>query len=259
MKKILNKILEQVGYKIIRLIQKSQNYSAKFWDAFEMQKYLTKENEQKVVIFDIGAFDGNTALKYKKLFPFSDIYSLEPFTESYELLVKNTAEYQDIISINKGVGAKEGVTEFNSNNFPQTNSLLKPHESGNKIWGDGLLDTAETIKVGLTTIDSLVKMYGIKKNDILRMDVQGAEYMVLEGAKKTLQNGLIEMIYTEIITLPTYEGQLCFDEMISLINSFGFKLFNFYNHSLTTNGELRQVDAIFIKSEETNDKFKELI
>jgi hypothetical protein len=63
-----------------------------------------------------------------------------------------------------------------------------------------------------------------------------------------LDLGMINMIYTEIIMLPTYEGQIPFDETISLIRSFGFELFNFYNYSYTKKGQLRQVDAIFIKA-----------
>jgi hypothetical protein len=56
------------------------------------------------------------------------------------------------------------------------------------------------------------------------------------------------MIYTEIITLPTYEGQRYLDEILGQMRSHGFDLFNFYNYSCTNTGQLRQVDAIFIKS-----------
>jgi len=55
------------------------------------------------------------------------------------------------------------------------------------------------------------------------------------------------LIYTEIIMLPTYENQLDFDEFIKLMKSFGFRLFNLYNLSLTKEGELRQVDALFLQ------------
>jgi len=47
--------------------------------------------------------------------------------------------------------------------------------------------------------------------------------------------------------LPTYENQLDFDEFIKLMKSFGFRLFNLYNLSLTKEGELRQVDALFLQ------------
>ena len=116
------------------------------------------------------------------------------------------------------------------------------------IWGKGLLETIGTVDVEMTTLDNFVDENNIKKIDILKMDVQGAEFMVLNGAKKTFEKGIVNMIYTEIIMLPTYEGQIPFDETIKLIRSFGFELYNFFNYNLTDAGQLRQVDAIFIKS-----------
>ena len=254
MKKNIKKLFAQMGLRIEKINNNSESVDVDFSNAFEMQKYLTKKTNEDVVIFDIGAFNGNTALLYMKLFPLSKIYSFEPFPESFSELVKNTSTYKDIIPINKGVGEQEGVSNFNSNSFSPTNSILNTHPSGSKVWGNGLLDTSETIEVELTTIDSFVNTHGIKNIDILKIDVQGAEYKVIKGAKETLKKGIIKIIYTEIITLPTYEGQLDFDEMISLMKSFGFKLYNFYNLSLTTEGELRQVDAIFIKSTPHNKK-----
>lgn len=243
-----------MGFKIQRVNYKSAGTNFDFGDAFKMQKYLTNKTNDEVTIFDVGAFDGGTALRYKTLFPSSKIYSFEPFPESFSKLLKNTSSYNDIISINKGVGEQEGLATFNSNSFAATNSLLNTHQSGDKVWGSGFLDTLKTIEVELTSIDRFVESNGIQNIDILKMDVQGAEYKVIKGATETLKKGMIKVIYTEIITLPTYEEQLDFDEMIGLIKSFGFKLYNLYNLSLTKEGELRQVDALFIKSTPSNTK-----
>lgn len=247
MKKILKKILAYFGLQITRIKCHSVEKEM-LTDAFTMQKYLTKDVNHKLTIFDIGAYDGGTALAYKKNFPNSKIYSFEPFPDSFAKLVKSTSQYKDIIATNKGVGNKKGVAKFNSNKYALTNSLLDTHELGNETWGEGLLNTEKSIEVELTTIDEFVETNNIKKIDILKMDVQGAEYMVMEGAKKTIEQGQINMIYTEIITVPTYKGQLHFDEMIKLMRAFGFTLFNLYNLSLSNEGELRQVDAIFLKS-----------
>ena len=223
-------------------------------DGYEMQKKITRDLGAELTIFDIGAFDGGTALKYQELFPESKIFSFEPFPDSFSKLVQNTKSFKNIIPINKGIGELEGFAKFNSNSFAPTNSLLATHESGSTFWGEGLLDTEKTIEIELTTIDNFVEIHGIKKIDILKMDVQGAEYLVLQGAKKSFEKGIINMIYTEIITLPTYKGQLNFDEMINLMRTYGFMLFNLYNYSLTDGGQLRQVDAIFLKSTPHNKK-----
>jgi hypothetical protein len=47
--------------------------------------------------------------------------------------------------------------------------------------------------------------------------------------------------------MPTYQKQKHLDEILLLLRRKGFVLYNFYNLSYTNAGELRQVDAIFIK------------
>ena len=243
MKKIIRAFFTFLGYRISRISPNDIDKN----DAFKMQKYLIGNNK-KLTIFDIGAYQGDIALFYNSLFPGSNIFCFEPFTDSFSKLKENTSLFENIITINKGMGEYEGNSQFQSNRFAQTNSILATNKKGNEIWEEGLLDTIETLEIGLTTIDSFVQLHSIDKINILKMDVQGAEYMVLNGAKNSLEQGIVDIIYTEIITLPTYEGQLQFDETIGLIKSFGFELFNLYNHSLTDAGQLRQVDAIFVKS-----------
>jgi len=76
--------------------------------------------------------------------------------------------------------------------------------------------------------------------------VQGAEPLVLKGAEGLLRAGRVRMVYTEILVLPTYDGQARLDEFLSMMRGYGFELFNFFNLSVTAAGQLRQVDAIFI-------------
>lgn len=249
MKQLIGKLLAMLGLGVYRLHKKYAFGTLQFDYAFEMQRILTSSSSGEVVVFDVGAFVGETALKYNSLFPGSTIYAFEPFPDSYAQLAQNTAAHSNIIAVNKGVGDREGSSKFNSNSFAPTNSLLSTHQSSGEVWGSGLLETTATIDIELTTIDSFVAAHKISNIHVLKMDVQGAEYLVLKGAEKSLQQGVIKMVYTEIITMPTYEGQLDFDEILRLMKSYGFKLFNLYNWSITKEGELRQVDAIFVYSE----------
>lgn len=250
MKQLIKHLFTTLGFKIQRVNKKGNDLSVDFKNPFEVQDYLINStNDKEVIIFDVGALDGRSALRYLKHMESSKIYSFEPFPDSFSKLVANTTELKNIVPINKGLGSKKGLASFNSNSSPRTNSLMKTHESGSQIWGKGLLETQEVIEVELTTVDAIVKEYKIPGINILKMDVQGAEVKVLEGARDTLGKGMVDLIYTEIITLPTYEGQLVFEETIKVIKSYGFKLFSLYDLSLTSQGELRQLDAIFIKSD----------
>jgi len=248
MKKILNKILSNFGYKINKTSKGKVVLHSNNTDAYKIQRHLINGYSNELTIFDIGAYVGDIALKYNQLFPRSTIFCFEPFPDSYSKLEKNTSSFKNIITINKGLSEHEGYSEFQINSSAPTNSIFKTDKLSELRWGKGLLETIDTIEVEMTTIDSFVKTESIDKIDILKMDVQGAEYMVLNGAKNTLKKGIVNMIYTEIILVPTYEGQIPFEETIKLIKSYGFELFNLYNFSLSKEGQLRQVDAIFIKS-----------
>jgi hypothetical protein len=57
------------------------------------------------------------------------------------------------------------------------------------------------------------------------------------------------MIYTEIITQPTYIGQLRFDEALKAFYGAGFDLHYVYNLTASKSGKLCQVDALFTSDE----------
>lgn len=241
MKTLLNKALRKLGLQLVK------TKSSK--DAFDVQKQLIGSDQKEKVIFDVGAYNGKVSLKYNNLFPNSTLYSFEPFPNSFALLKENTAAYPNINIYNKGLGANVGVSKFHSNQFAETNSILATHEAGNSNWWDkDFLTTKEVIDVELTTIDQVVKENNVSKIDILKMDVQGAEYLVLEGAKESIEKGMIDLIYTEIILIPTYQNQKPFDEMLRLYRQKGFEIFTIATASHAPSGQLQFVDAIFTYS-----------
>lgn len=218
-------------------------------DAFQLQKKLLLETKGALTIFDAGAHFGNTALKYDKLFPSAAIYCFEPFRESFEKMKGNIAQHENIKPFNKALGKHVGVSQFHSNMNEQTNSILATHAEADNNWGGkAMLNTKEVLEVEVTTIDQIVEEEGLEKIDILKMDVQGAEYQVMEGARETIKKNKIKLIYTEIIAIPTYEGQQELDEALKMYRDYGFELINIYNSGHTASGRLQFIDAIFINA-----------
>lgn len=242
MKKLLKNILSKLGIELILL----KNKKNKLNDAFLAQQCLIKS--ENPVIFDVGAHIGTVTLLYNHLIKNSKIYSFEPFEESYNQLLNSTQNYGNIIPVKKGLSDTIGNAKFHSNNFAPTNSLLPTDKKGEKVWGEQILDTKEIVEVEITTIDKFVEFYSIEKINILKIDVQGAEKLVLKGADKTLKEGRIDLIYTEILLQPTYTNQSSFDEILVIMKQNDFSLYNFYNQSYQPNGQIRQVDAIFINN-----------
>lgn len=242
MKKIIKTVFNRFGFDLIK--------KSSVENAFELQKKIIKNAKKPIIIFDVGAHIGNVSLKYRQLFSDSVIYSFEPFPESFLSLKQNTLKHKNIKPFNKGLGAYIGSSKFHSNIHEQTNSILATHPKADYNWGNkNLLDTKEILDIELTTIDQIVEEENIKKIDILKLDVQGAEYQVMAGAKKTIEKQMISLIYTEIITIPSYENQLELDEALLMFRQYGFELFNIYNSGHTENGRLQYIDAVFINNE----------
>lgn len=105
-----------------------------------------------------------------------------------------------------------------------------------------------------STIDRFVAEENIPSIDVLKLDVQGAEYLVLKGAEKSIAASRINLIYSEIITQPTYKNQKELHEVLRLFHDYAFLLHNIYNLSRTSSGKLRQIDAIFTLSTRPQEK-----
>jgi FkbM family methyltransferase len=231
-KRIVARTINQFGYDLHRIP-----------DPFIDQKNLIKGITEPV-IFDVGAHHGQTSITYLRLFKDGLIYSFEPYAESFKYLSTNVKGYDNIRPFNVALGNKIGKLNFYINLSSGTNSLLPADAKAPETWSDGLYDNTDQIEVDVVTIDSFVEKYEIKQIDLLKLDTQGTEYQIIEGADKAFSEGRIKVIYTEIITMPTYIGQKELHEVLRIIQDKGFRLHNFYNYSLT-NGRLRQVDAIF--------------
>jgi FkbM family methyltransferase len=242
MKKILRQLASSMGYTISRTDQRRQR------DPFEdMTLYADRESE--LVIFDVGAHHGQTARVFRRWFPNSWIYSFEPFPESFANLRANTKADHKISQLPFGLGGKDDVKLFHSNAKSVTNSLLPTDPRGSQVWGVNLLETMNTCEVPVRSLDSVLQELELKRIDILKLDVQGAEHQVIAGARRACKERRIGMIYSEIITQPTYVGQLRFDKALEVFYESGFDLHHIYNLATSKERRLCQVDALFVAAQ----------
>jgi len=246
MKREIQKLAHYFGYHISKIGRPSPQAGP----FVEMTRLCADIAEP--TIFDVGAHHGQTAKEFRKHFPTSQIYSFEPFPESFETLRLNTQYNRGIQIFNYGLTDKVGTFAFHSNLSSATNSLLPADELGFKTWGDGLLETQDIVQVQFKTIDEVLAEQDIQTIDILKMDVQGTEHRVLKGALGACADGKLGVVYSEIIIQPTYIGQKRLDEILNIFHDAGFELHNIYNLSCTPNGKLRQVDAIFTRDKSEN-------
>lgn len=198
-------------------------------------------NGKANVIFDVGAYNGDTAERYSSTFPEAVIYAFEPDPDSFKALCsKNKLSYPFAISNN------EDVVNLYVNKDKATNSLLL-NDSKIGRWADNedSVVSNDVIRVKSTTIDKFCTTNRIKHIDILKLDIQGGEMDALSGSVGYLHANRIGIIYVELLFVPLYIGQSMYHEIITFLDRFGFTLFNLYNFAIDSNGRLKWCDGLF--------------
>ena len=232
MKSLLKKIIKKFGFQISRIQAKKTPLD------------FLKTNLIPEIIFDVGAHQGETALIYHGLFPKSKIYSFEPFNESFNILNDIAQNRPRIIPINLGLSNKKGTLDFNVNQGSPTNSIFKFSNQASQTWGISLQNKSLT-KIKFTTLDEFCLKNKIEKIDLLKVDVQGAEYLVLMGSEDFIKKKLIKSILIEIIIGDTYENQKSIGYYLNYMEKYDYKLVGFYDLTYNSENKLIQLDALF--------------
>jgi FkbM family methyltransferase len=105
---------------------------------------------------------------------------------------------------------------------PLTSSLYAPNDKLLSMFQNLMLPVVGTREVQTVKLDDID---GLVDCDLLKLDVQGAEFDVLLGAGRILASALI--VHTEVEFIPMYEDQPLFGDIDVLLRSHGFLFHRF--------------------------------
>jgi len=155
----------------------------------------------KPVVLDVGANRGNYANKLLTVCPGATLYAFEPHPATFSLL-QLSAEKRGFEAINSGMGAETGALQLYDRQ--EADGCGTEHATIYRDVIEGLHKVSATaIEVSLSTIDIFVQQRDLKKITLLKIDTEGHEYQVLQGAAASLACGMVEMIQLEFNEMNT--------------------------------------------------------
>jgi FkbM family methyltransferase len=177
------------------------------WEKYETQCFKNILKEDMVVV-DIGALFGHYSLIASKLVGKSGlVYAFEPVAKHFDILCRNIKlnGCTNITPVRKAVSNKCGkdkiwVDKFNiaSASLLEENVLPVDNLSPNEYILPLYVSQKTDNEVETTTLDEFARYEMMnKKIDIIKMDVGGAEGLIIEGAEKILRSNDILHILME--------------------------------------------------------------
>ncbi len=84
-------------------------------------------------------------------------------------------------------------------------------------------DVVDTVSMDADALDAQLPAHGVSGADFMKVDTQGSELFILEGAQQTLRSSVIGL-EVEVEFAPVYEGQPLFAEVDRFLSGLGFCL-----------------------------------
>ncbi len=138
---------------------------------------INKERIKNKTIIDVGGFIGDSVLVLSELEP-ETIVTFEADPNNYRLIEKTLGMNEldvAVVAENIALGDKEGTMS------------LKSHGSCTSCIFASLSDKDETIEIAMTTLDKYVEKNNIDNIGLIKVDIEGAEPLFLEGAKNVIK------------------------------------------------------------------------
>jgi len=171
------------------------------YESNQSLRFVQKSKGSKIFL-DLGAHAGYYTLLYKSINKQSTVYSFEPVESNYNFLQQHIKmnNLEDIIHFKKAVADKEGVLRF-----------ARGNSVGGKLSAVGDMDVS-AIKLSRFIDEKIIQF-----PDIIKMDIEGAEYQVLLDIEPYLRS------QKPVIFLSTHGDEIR-ESCLNLMKSLNYRI-----------------------------------
>ncbi len=167
------------------------------------EDYNLKLGKLPNVIIDAGAYTGYSSVYFANKFKEAQVYAIELDRDNYTCFTKNTANYSNIKGINKALWFKKQQIGVNDNADSCSRSV----------------DSDSNTTIETTTLLDIIQDHGIKRIDILKMDIEGAEKEIFQNEP----DAWLAMTKLIAIEIHDYKNPGCFLQVSEALNRMQFE------------------------------------
>lgn len=237
-KKLVKRFARSLGYDIIPY-STQRDFDHVFAQALVQH--------QVSLVLDVGANAGQFAAGLRNSGYRQTIISFEPMSEEHaKLLAISKSDVNWRVAPRMAIGDRDGSVEINIASNSGSSSILPMLDLHREAAPESMYAGKESVDIRrLDTVAAQLIEPDIK-NIFLKIDVQGYEWSVLEGASTTIEN--VVGILCECSFSPLYAGEARWTSLVEKIESMGFEVWGvlpgFYD---PRTGRLLQADLLFFR------------
>jgi len=185
-------------------------------------KFLIKNFKNDDVFYDIGAHYGlytSLALEFCK-----EVHAFEPIPQFFDVLNNNFKSYKNVFLNNLAISDKIGKTKICTGPTTIVEEMKKKYPK-----------SCEEVEIETITLDEYIKTHS--KPTIIKMDIEGAEFLAIKGGYEFFKNNspiiLMEVLGDEFLEI----SKKAVDLLVEL---------NYVPHQINLEGEITRVPLDFI-------------
>jgi FkbM family methyltransferase len=194
-------------------------------------------------VVDIGAYRGLYSLAFLEFYPnILGLIAVEPIPAVARELSNSLKKYRQAKVLNCALAQEKGLAQFNLAGNLVSSSLLEVNPESSQKFGERI-EITETLSVPAETLNNLFVQSQWPRIDFLKLDVQGAEALVIQGGEEALRH--TRYVLMEVSFWPHYTNQPLFGDMDRLMAQLGFGLQLIIGFRRDGRGFALQADALY--------------
>jgi FkbM family methyltransferase len=195
-------------------------------------------------IIDVGAHYGQFALFANHRYPRARLHCVEPLPEALRKL--EAVGPRAALLHPFAAAAVSGSREFHVSRCTDSSSLLPISDRYTTAFPG--TEQERMAVVECRRLDELLAPDDLARPCLLKIDVQGSELEVLEGARGILE--CIDEVFVECSFVEFYRGQSLIDDVVSYLRAREFRLAGIFSVVRDAAGRCLQADLLFSRGAE---------